>query len=152
MSKFEPIRSLVGRGCLALDDGDFNGYLDLCAPEFAYRIVVWSPELGKDMVWLDHDRDGLAGLFETLPDHLQRSGRFSRHASVYTVEEYSEAGPYSVVSSVVVHHTDLGGRTQTLAVGRYLDTVVCIDGAYRLSAREVALETRDLGIGLHVPL
>jgi hypothetical protein len=29
---------------------------------------------------------------------------------------------------------------------------VCIDGAYRLSAREVALETRDLGIGLHVPL
>jgi methanesulfonate monooxygenase subunit beta len=152
MSAFDPIRSLVGRSCLALDDGDFDGYLDLCAPEFAYSIVVWSPELGKEMVWLDHDRDGLSGLFETLPEHLQRSGSLSRHVSVYTVEEQADAGSYYVVSSVVVHHTDLDGRTQTLAVGRYLDTIVCVDGDYRLSAREVALETRDLGIGLHVPL
>lgn len=152
MSDFGSIRSLVGRSCLVLDDGDFAGYLDLCAPKFTYRIVVWSPDLAKGMVWLDHDRDGLAGLFETLPDHLQRSGRLSRHVSIYTIEPHTDAGNYSVVSSLVVHHTDLDGRTQILAVGRYLDTVVRIDGVCLLLAREVKLETRDLGVGLHVPL
>ena len=56
------------------------------------------------------------------------------------------------MSSLVVHHTDLDGRTQTLAVGRYNDAVVNLDGSFLLSNREVVLETRDLGIGLDVPL
>lgn len=152
MNERDSVRSLIGRSCLALDDCDFDGYLDLCAPNFSYCITVWSPELGKEMTWLDHDREGLAGLFETLPEHLQRSGRLSRHVSVYTVEPQGEGNGYNVVSSVIVHHTDLDGRTQTLAVGRYLDTVVFNNDQCLLSAREVALETRDLGIGLHVPL
>ena len=86
-----------------------------------------------------------------LPEHLQKSGRLSRHVSVYTIEPEGE-NRYAIVSSLVVHHTDLDGRTQTLAVGRYNDAVVNLDGSFLLSNREVVLETRDLGIGLDVPL
>ncbi|NKB45314.1 MAG: methanesulfonate monooxygenase [Alphaproteobacteria bacterium] len=152
MSDHEAIRTLIGKSCLALDDSDFAAYLGLCALDFSYCIRVWSPELRKDMIWLEHDRDGMAGLFETLPEHLQRSGRLSRHVSISTIETGASAQEFVVVSSVVVHHTDLGGRTQTLAVGRYNDTVIREGGAVLLATREVTLETRDLGIGLHVPL
>ena len=152
MSDNEAIRMLIAKSCLTLDDGDFSAYLALCAPDYAYRIIAWSPELRNDMIWLEHDRDGLAGLFATLPEHLQRSGRLSRHVSTATIEARENTEAYGVVSSLIVHHTDLDGRTQTLAVGRYKDTVAWVDGAILLSAREVALETRDLGIGLHVPL
>ena len=55
----EAVRQLIGRACLALDDADFDTFLDLCATECHYRIRVWSPELDKEMIWLEHDRDGL---------------------------------------------------------------------------------------------
>ena len=152
MSDNEAIRTLIAKSCLTLDDGDFSAHLALCVQDYTYRIKVWSPELRKDMIWLEHDRDGLAGLFETLPEHLQRSGRLSRHVSTAAIEADSRTGAYIVVSNLIVHHTDLDGRTQVLAVGRYNDTVVQVDGAVMLSTREVVLETRDLGIGLHVPL
>ena len=151
MNEAEHIRSLIGRSCLTLYDSYFDAYLALWTPDFSYRITVWSPELRKDMTWLEHDREGLAGLFEMLPEHLQKSGRLSRHVSVYTIEPEGE-NRYAIVSSLVVHHTDLDGRTQTLAVGRYNDAVVNLDGSFLLSNREVVLETRDLGIGLDVPL
>ena len=152
MSDAESIRTLIGKSCLTLDDGNFAAYMALCATDYAYRIKVWSPELRKDMIWLEHNRDGLAGVFEALPEHLQRSGRLSRYVSVATIEPDDRVEDYTVVSSLIVHHTDLEGRTQTLAVGRYNDRVVRVGGAVLLSDREVALETRDLGIGLHVPL
>lgn len=152
MSDNESIRMLIAKSCLTLDDGDFSAHLALCAPDYAYVIKVWSPELRKNMIWLEHDRNGLAGLFETLPEHLQRSGRLSRHVSTATINAGSSAETYNVVSNLIVHHTDLDGRTQILAVGRYNDTVVQVDGAVLLSAREFVLDTRDLGIGLHVPL
>lgn len=151
MNEADCIRSLIGRSCLTLDDEDFAGYLALCATDYTYRITAWSPELRKDMTWLEHDREGLAGLFETLPEHLQRSGRLSRHVSIYTIGQKG-GDYYSVVSGLVVHHTNIAGRTQTLAVGRYLDTITFEKEMALLSKREVALETRDLGIGLHVPL
>ncbi|MDG2243615.1 MAG: aromatic-ring-hydroxylating dioxygenase subunit beta [Rhodospirillaceae bacterium] len=151
MSEHEAIVALIGKSCLTLDDGNFESYLALCAPAYSYCIKVWSPELRKDMVWLEHDRDGMAGVFESLPEHLQRSGRLSRLAAVATIDAV-DADKFDVVSKFIVHHTDVEGRTQTLAVGRYNDRVVRIDGAVLLSEREVELETRDLGIGLHLPL
>ena len=151
MSDHDAIRALIGKSCLTLDDSDFESYLALCAPAYSYCVRVWSPELRKDMIWLEHNRDGMAGVFEALPEHLQRSGRLSRLATVATIEAIG-TDQFDVVSKFVVHHTDVEGRTQTLAVGRYNDRVVRIDGVVLLSEREVALETRDLGIGLHVPL
>ncbi len=146
----DAVRQLIGRACLALDDGDYQGFLALCAPDFGYRIRVFSPELGKEMIWLEHDRDGLTKLFAALPEHLTRPGRLTRHATVYTQDPQPDA--LQVTSVVTIYHTDMEGRTETLAVGRYLDRVAEHDGEPRLLSRDVQLETRDLGIGSHAPL
>lgn len=146
------MQRLVGQSCLALDDLDFEVFLALCAPYFTYRITVWSPELRKTMVWLEHDRAGLETVFESLPQHLQRTGRLARHATVYTCDQTGTSDQIKVVSRFVVHHINLDGQTSVLAVGRYNDVVIRQESGILLQDREVALETRDLGIGLHVPL
>jgi methanesulfonate monooxygenase small subunit len=146
----EGVRQLIGRAGLLLDDGHYEGFLALCAPDFSYRIRVWSPELARDMIWLEHDYGGLAQLFAALPEHLTRPGRLTRHVTVASID----AGPAAleVTSVVTIHHTDLEGCTSTLAVGRYVDRIVEQDGELRLKSREVQLDTRDLGIGSHAPL
>lgn len=148
----EAVRPLIGGASLALDDGDFARFLGYCDDPFNYRIRVWSPELKKDMTWLEHDRDGLTELFKSLPDHLQRLGRLHRQVTVATVEPSNVDGFLVVTSPFIVHHTNLDGQTQTLAVGRYIDIVNMTDEKIVLAARDVMLDTRDLGIGLHVPI
>ncbi len=148
----EAVRPLIGRLALALDDGNFAAFLALCDDPFNYRIRVWSPELKKQMTWLEHDREGLTELFKSLPEHLQRPGRLHRQVTVATVEPSNTEDYLVVTSSFIAHHTSLEGQTQTLAVGRYLDIVNMSAEAIVLTARDVMLDTRDLGIGLHVPL
>jgi methanesulfonate monooxygenase small subunit len=148
----EAVRPLIGRLALALDDSDFAAFLALCDDPFSYRIRVWSPELKKQMTWLEHDREGMAELFKSLPEHLLRPGRLHRQVNVATVEPSNTEDYLVVTSSLIVHHTNLEGQTQTLAVGRYLDVVNMSAETIVLTARDVILDTRDLGIGLHVPL
>lgn len=47
---------------MRLDAKDFKGWLDLCSSAFAYTIRTFSPEIRKDVVWLDHDFEGMATL------------------------------------------------------------------------------------------
>lgn len=148
----EAVRPLIGRLALSLDDGNFAAFLALCDDPFNYRIRVWSPELKKQMTWLEHDREGLTELFKSLPEHLQRPGRLHRQVTVATVDPSNTEGYLVVNSSFIVHHTNTEGQTQTLAVGRYLDVVNMTAKTILLTARDVMLETRDFGIGLHVPL
>ena len=61
------VRELVARTCLTMDAYDFDGYLDLCHPDFRYTITTYSPELRKDITWLDHDFVGMKTLLEVLP-------------------------------------------------------------------------------------
>ena len=143
---------LIYRSCISLDKGDFAEWLDLCAPEFRYIITAYSPEIRKEMVWLDHDREGMEGLFKMLPKHNSDHSPLARHASVYLVE-YNEAGTEAlVITSLVVYKTQLdGGATELFAVGKYFDTVSLEGGAPLLSSRNVRLDTRELGIGSHLP-
>lgn len=147
------VRDLIYSSCLRLDEGDFAGWIDLCAPAFTYRITAYSPEIRKEMVWLDHDREGMEGLFKMLPKHNSDHSPLTRHASVYTVE-YDEAGKEaSVITSLAVYRTQLdGGATGLFAVGKYFDTVGLEDEAPLLTSRNVRLDTRELGIGSHLPL
>ncbi len=144
------IERLIYRSCRCLDEEDFAGYLDLCAPGFHYRITAHSPEIRKEMIWLDHDRKGLAALFENLPSHLRRPGRLFRHASVYDVA--TKGAQASVETSLVVLVTGFDGKTAVLAAGRYEDSIGLKGEAPLLLSRTVRLETRDLGIGSHVPI
>ena len=44
---------------MTLDDKKFNDYLDLCDPAYHYAITAYSPEIRKEMTWLEHDKAGM---------------------------------------------------------------------------------------------
>jgi methanesulfonate monooxygenase subunit beta len=146
------IEELVYRSCLALDASNFKAFLDLCDESFNYTIGAHSPEIRKDMVWLDHDKAGLQLLFNNLPRHISDHSPLTRHAIVYTVEYAAEQGRANVVSALQVFKTSLdGGATELFAVGRYLDTVKVDAGPPLLLKRVVRLQTRQFGFGTHIP-
>ena len=146
------IEELVYRSCIALDEKNFKGYLDLCEEGYRYSITAQSPEIRKDMIWLDHDKQGMQSLFTNLPRHNSDHSPLTRHATVYTVEMDSAQQQATVVSALQVFRTDLdGGATELFAVGRYVDTVKMNAGAPKLLKRVVKLDTRQLGIGYHIP-
>ena len=146
------IEELIYRSCLALDDKDFKGYLNLCDDGFRYTITTHSPEIRKDMTWLDHDKKGMELLFNNLPRHNSDHSPLSRHATVYTVEVDEAAKQAKVVSTIQVFKTSLdGGATELFAIGKYLDTVNLEGASPKLLNRSVKLDTRMLGIGYHTP-
>ncbi|MDB5808722.1 MAG: msmB [Betaproteobacteria bacterium] len=146
------IEEVVYRSCLALDEKDFKGYLALCASEFHYTITAHSPEIRKDMVWLDHDKAGMQMLFTNLPRHNSDHSPVTRHATVYTVDMDEASQQATVVSALQVFKTTLdGGATELFAVGRYIDTVKTGDGPPLLLKRIVKLDTRQFGFGYHIP-
>jgi methanesulfonate monooxygenase small subunit len=143
---------LVYRSCLLLDDRDFDGFLALCAPGFRYTIQAYAPEIRRDMVWLDHDRAGIEALFRNLPRHHSDASPLTRHATVYTVDVDPGGTKASVVSALQVFRTALdGGATTLYAVGKLHDTVSFSNGKASLESRVVRLDTRQLGIGSHIP-
>jgi methanesulfonate monooxygenase small subunit len=141
---------LVYRSCLALDAKDYKAFLALCEEDFRYTISTYSPEIRKEMVWLDQDRKGMETLFTNLPRHNSDHSPLTRHATVYTVEEKGAGA--EVVSAQQVFKTELdGGATELFAVGRFYDTVKFNGAGARLARRVVRLDTRLLGYGYHIP-
>ncbi|HEX2332829.1 MAG TPA: aromatic-ring-hydroxylating dioxygenase subunit beta [Burkholderiales bacterium] len=141
---------LVYRSCLALDAKDYKAFLALCEEDFRYTISTYSPEIRKEMVWLDQDRKGMETLFTNLPRHNSDHSPLTRHATVYTVEEKGAGA--EVVSALQVFKTELdGGATELFAVGRFYDTVKFNGAGARLARRVVRLDTRLLGYGYHIP-
>jgi methanesulfonate monooxygenase small subunit len=150
MEQRAQIEELVYRSCMALDERDFKGFLELCDPGFRYKVTVYSPEIRKEMVWLDHDRRGMETLFTNLPRHNSDHSPLVRHATVYTVK--MNGGEAEVVSALQVFRTALdGGATELFGVARLIDTVKLDGGAPRLASRTVRMETRQLGFGSHIP-
>lgn len=146
------IAELVYQCCLLLDDKDFKGFLDLCDEQFRYTIVTHSPEIRRDMIWLDHDRNGMQTLLTQLPRHNSDHSPLTRHVTVYKIEADEARKDANVISALQVFKTDLdGGVTSLFAVGRYLDTVRFNGGKPLLARRVVKLDTRMLGIGYHIP-
>jgi methanesulfonate monooxygenase small subunit len=147
------VEELVYRVALLLDGGEFQAYLDLCAPDFQYVIGAYSPEIRREMVWLDHDKPALQSLFDTLPRHNSDHTPLSRHVTLYTVDAAPDGDTASAVSALQVFRTALdGGATELYAVGKIYDTVSVSGGAARLTRRRIRLDTRMLGIGSHIPL
>jgi methanesulfonate monooxygenase small subunit len=152
VSSRESIEELVYQSCLLMDDADYDGYMGLCEPEFHYTITTFSPEIRKDMVWLEHDRNGLQTLLKQLPRHNSDHSPLARHATVYTVRPDGADNQAEVVSALQVFKTALdGGATELFAVGKYIDTVRLNGDGPKLLKRTVKLDTRMLGIGYHVP-
>ena len=137
---------------MTLDDKKFGDYLDLCDPDYHYAITAYSPEIRKEMTWLEHDKAGMQALFANLPKHNSDQSPLSRHVTVYTVKENDDATQAHVVSALQVFRTTLdGGTTELFAVGKIHDRVSLADGLPKLLNRNVKLDTRMLGFGYHVP-
>src|ERR671934_1741467 len=102
----EAVRDLIYRGILKLDANDFAGWLELCAPQFHYTISTWSPEIRREVVWLDHDREGMANLIKLLPRHNSDQTPLTRHATVYAVDlDASQPSTARAVTSVAIYAT-----------------------------------------------
>ena len=154
MNTRDAIERVVYHSCLLLDDKDFKGYLELCDADFRYAITAHSPEIRKDMVWLEHDKRGMETLFANLPRHNSDHSPLTRHATLYTMDVDEAAGEAKAVSALQVFKTAMdGGATELFAVGKYVDTLRLDPGGAtaRLLSRTVKLDTRMLGIGYHVP-
>jgi methanesulfonate monooxygenase small subunit len=152
MEQRHAIEELVYRSCMALDDRDFNRFLELCDDGFRYSVTAYSPEIRKDMVWLDHDKAGIDTLFKNLPRHNSDHSPISRHATVYTVSVDAAGKQAQVVSALQVFRTQLdGGASELFAVGRLHDTVSLGGPAPKLLKRVVKMETRLFGYGYHIP-
>lgn len=152
MSRDAAVSELVYASCIALDEKDWNRYLDLCDDGFRYTISAYSPEIKKEMIWLDHDKPGMSMLFQNLPRHNSDHSPLSRHATVYTIDVDESKKEATVVSALQVFRTTLdGGITQLYAVGKYHDRVKLNGSKPKLLSRNVRLDTRELGIGYHIP-
>jgi methanesulfonate monooxygenase subunit beta len=137
---------------MALDDKQFSAYLELCDPAYHYKITAYSPEIRKNMTWLEHDKAGMQALFTNLPKHNSDQSPLTRHVTVYTVKEDAAAQQAHVISALQVFKTSLdGGATELFAVGKLHDQINLTDAGPKLLAREVRLQTRMLGFGYHIP-
>jgi methanesulfonate monooxygenase small subunit len=146
------ITELIHRSGLIMDKCDFKGYLDLCAPDYQYRITTYSPEIRKDMTWLEHDKAGMKSLFDNLHRHNSDKSPISRHINVCLVDIDEAAGEADVTSTIEVYRTTLdGGETELFAVGKLYDKVALGQDGPALRSRNVRLDTRLLGYGYHIP-
>jgi len=146
------VSELIYRSCLLLDDMDFSGYLNLCAPEFRYTVTAYSPELLKDMVWQDIDKTEMQRHLELVPKHVSDPSPLSRRPTVYTISYDDENKVANTVSGFEVFRTTLdGGNTELLAIGKYYDVVSVASKEPKLLRRNVKIDTRQLGIGSQVP-
>ena len=148
----DDIRLLIYRSCLYLNREDFDAYLGLCAPEMRYQITGYSKEIRKDMIWMNHSRDGLATLFENLPHHIRVQGSLMRHVTVYEIDRDGSTNRAAVTSSFIMIQTDNDGVSSVFAAGHYHDDVDASGDTPRLLSRTARLETRDIGLGSPYPI
>jgi len=152
MKTDKAISDLVYQSCFMLDELNFAGYLDLCAPQFRYRIFAHSPELGKDMLWKDLDKEEMKHHFELIPKHVRDMSSVMRFPTVYTISYSDDGRQATAVSGLQVFKTKLnGGDTKLFGVCRMRDVIDLHGKLPRLLSREVRMETRQLGTGTQIP-
>ena len=149
------VTEAIYRVSMLLDSSDFAGFMAQCDETFHYRITAFSPEIRKEMTWLEHDHAGMQLLFKNLPKHNSDKSLLTRYPTVYTVAINDDATIADVASGLQVFRTSLdGGETGLFAVGKMYDKITLdADGQRgpRLLDRHIKLDTRMFGIGFHIP-
>src|SRR5262249_33017792 len=154
------VRDTIYRATLFLDDQMWDQWLELCDDSFHYAIKSFSPEINRDMTYLQASRKDLATMVKLLPKHNTDHSPLKRHTTVYTVDVDELGKTASAVSSFVVYqnlldgvnsHID-AGESRLFLVGRYLDTFKLDNGKARFVKREVRIENRRLDKGSHWPI
>ena len=154
------VRDTIYRSTMMLDRQDWDGWLAQCGDEFQYAIRSWSPEINKDMTYLELDRNGMANLIKLLPKHNTDHSPLTRHTSVYAVDVDEAGRTAKAVSSVIVYQTLLdginshvdAGESRLFLVGKYNDTFKIENNKAAFSSRELRIENRRLDKGSHWPI
>lgn len=146
-------RELISASCDAMDREDFGAYLSLCSPDYHYAIRAYSPEIRRDMTWLEKDLGHLKALLELIPKQNRDRNPLRRSISVREVTSENGKNEVTVRSDLHVYRVLLdGGEAQIFAIGKYTDRIDMSGDAPKLLDREVRLDSRDLGAGYHIPL
>jgi len=156
----DAVRDTIYAAALALDEQKWDEWLALCDEDFYYAIESYSPEIRKNMIYLDGKRDALANMTEMLPKHNTDESPLSRHTVVYKVDVDEAAGTASAVSSFAIYQTIWdgmdshleAGASRLFLIGKYRDRFrLDGDGAHFVE-RRVCLDNRRLDKGSHWPL
>lgn len=154
------VRDTIYQAALALDDQRWEDWLELLAPDFHYAIKAFSPEINKDMIYLQGNFKEMQTLVRMLPKHNTDHSPLHRHTSVYTVRVNEDGTSAEAVSSVVFYQSMLdginshidSGESRLFLTGKYVDTFTISDGVAKFKSRDVRLDNRRLDKGSHWPL
>lgn len=154
------VRDTIYEATMALDDQQWEQWLDLCDDGFQYAITSYSPEISADMIYLQGNRKDMTTMVRMLPKHNTDHSPLRRHTSVYKVDVSPDGRSASAVSSFVIYQNMLdginshidAGESRLFLVGKYHDTLKIEDGKARFVKREVRLDNRRLDKGSHWPL
>lgn len=151
MDERTEITALIYKSFLTLDDLNFTEFLNLCAPNYHYKITAYSPEIRKEMIWLEESRKSLEQLFVNLPKHNSDHSRLSRLGNVYLINK-TAPHEWHALTFLQVFRTVLdGGATELFAIGKIHDKITETNTEFKLLDREIKLETRMFGFGHHIP-
>jgi methanesulfonate monooxygenase subunit beta len=154
------VRDTIYRATLFLDDQQWEQWLGLCDESFRYAIKSFSPEINRDMTYLQGTRKDLESMVRLLPKHNTDHSPLKRHTSVYTVDVGADGKTAKAISSFLVFqnlldgensHID-AGETRLFMVGRYIDEFKIDGDTVRFVQREVRLENRRFDKGSHWPI
>ena len=154
------VRETIYRATISLDDQKWDDWLDLCDESFHYAIKSFSPEINKDMIYLQGSREEMASLIRLLPKHNTDHSWLRRHTSVYTVDLSEDGTTADAISSFVVYQNLLDGTNSHLdageshlfLVGKYHDKLVLTDKSAKFVQRVVRIDERRLDKGSHWPI
>ncbi|MEP3265056.1 MAG: nuclear transport factor 2 family protein [Hyphomicrobiales bacterium] len=154
------VRDTIYRATIALDGQEWHDWLALCSEDYYYIITSFSPEINKDMIYMEGDLKEMTSIIDLLPKHNTDHSPLRRHTSVYTVDVAEDGKSASAVSSFVVYQNMLdgnnshidSGESRLFLVGKYIDDFVIENDQVKFLKREVKLDNRRLDKGSHWPI
>lgn len=156
----DTVKNTIYKACLYLDAQKWSDWLDLCDENFQYTVKAYSPEIGRDMIYLSGNREDLATLTQMLPKHNTDRSPLKRHATVYAVDMDENGETATAVTSFVAYQTLFdginshidAGDARLFLVGQYIDKFRLDGGQVKFVEREVRLDNRRLDKGSHWPI
>ena len=156
----QEVTEIIYKASLFLDELRWSDWLELCDKKFYYSIQAYSPEINKNMIYLDGNFEQMKSMTEMLPKHNTDHSPLSRHTVVYTVDIDEKEETAQAVSSFAVYQTQLdginshvlAGESNLFMVGKYRDKFVINDNGPLFLERNTHLDTRRLDKGSHWPI
>lgn len=145
----EAIRDLLQTAAWLLDTEAFADWVNLFVDEGNYQVRAYSTEIGVEMEWMNLTKDELSGMLEQVIEHLRDLAQRLHLVSSIQIDIHDHQA--HSLSSFAIFRTTPDGVSHCYAVGRYEDSLIKRNGAWRFLQRKVMLHTRVLEVASHLP-